>query len=505
MKNARRLILCAVPILFALFSVAMGKDANWDFLNYRWYTPYAFLQGRLLRDVLVAEHATFYNPLLELPFYLTATYLPAMGAGFLLALAASISFVPLTLLAEQCVSIENERRRFFVAAGIALCGLLGGGVLGQIGIVSWDLPLATPTVFALYLLLRNKAAAFDSPRLLCAAGLLAGVAPGLKLTAALYPLGMAIALLAMQGGLKTRLGRVFFFSIGAAISMALLGGYWMWQLYAAFGNPVFPYFNDAFHSPFAAAGGNRDGTFLPQGFVTALIFPFLFSANSLRVAEYHFRDIHIALAYALIALAIVAAPFRKKQQRAAWFLFIFAAVSFAAWEYMFAIYRYILPLELLSPLLIVLAVGCLNLPPRITVIAAVTVLVFAQCLISTGWNRKPWDRDYVSVQIPKFIQPKTMVLMTGNAPMGFVVPYLPEDSSVLRPGSYLADGNRFATILQQRIATATDPMAALFAPGDEMVTMQVLSAYGLAVDYGACAAVTSNVADPLRLCPVLRK
>ena len=246
MRVWRWLTIGGVPIAFAVFSVAMGQDANWDFLNYRWYTPYALLHHRLLTDILVSEHATFYNPLLELPFYLIATHAPALVAGFFLALAASISFVPMCFLAEQSLRIENPDRRFWIAAAIALCGLLGGGVLGQIGIVSWDVPLGTLTLFALYLLLRDEGAALRGPRqgkYLLLAGFLSGCAAGLKLTAAIYPLGMAVAILAVaQGRLKSRIGRVILFGIGGAIGMALLGGYWMVRLQAAFGNPILSLF-----------------------------------------------------------------------------------------------------------------------------------------------------------------------------------------------------------------------------------------------------------------------
>ncbi len=514
MKYLRLLVLIGVPVLAGLFSVVMGKDSNWDFLNYRWYAPYALLHGRLLTDVLVSEHATFYNPLLELPFFLIATHLPSIVAGFLVALAASIAFVPLCLLAEQSLSIENERHRFMAAAGIALSGLLGGGVLGQVGVVSWDLPLGTPTFLALYVLAKDGGKAITQPRevtRLLLAGLLAGSAAGLKLTAAVYPLGMALGLLiASRGNARSRVERTVLFGLGGAIGMALLGGYWMWRLQDAFGNPVFPYFNNLFKSPYAEVGGNRDATFLPHDALTALTFPFLFSANSRRVAEYHFRDVHIAGAYLFIVVALASLALRKVRAEGlvvrpvAWFLFAVAAISFAAWEYMFAIYRYILPLEMLSPLLMVLAIGCLPLPRKAVAAASTGMLVISLCLISVGWNRRPWAGDYVSVMLPHAIADNATVIMTGGAPMGFVVPSLPQGVTVLRAGSYLAIGDAFAGILHNRIAATKGPMLVLFAPGDEAATEKTLFDYRLASDFTRCEWVRSNVSEDLRLCPVER-
>src|SRR5246127_795743 len=81
------LFLAAVILAWAVFVVALGKDMSWDFRNYHWYIPYAFLNGRNGFDVSVAHQATYYNPFLDIPFYLLATHthswiaLAVMGAA----------------------------------------------------------------------------------------------------------------------------------------------------------------------------------------------------------------------------------------------------------------------------------------------------------------------------------------------------------------------------------------------------------------------------------------
>ena len=52
----------------------LGKDTSWDFRNYHWYAPYAFLNNRMGIDVAVAHQASYYNPFLDIPFYLLATH-----------------------------------------------------------------------------------------------------------------------------------------------------------------------------------------------------------------------------------------------------------------------------------------------------------------------------------------------------------------------------------------------------------------------------------------------
>src|SRR5665213_23538 len=74
--------LAPQEILFLLLVIAagsvlvlsLGKDQSWDFRNYHWYVPYAYLNHRMGFDIAVAHQATFYNPTLDIPFYLLATH-----------------------------------------------------------------------------------------------------------------------------------------------------------------------------------------------------------------------------------------------------------------------------------------------------------------------------------------------------------------------------------------------------------------------------------------------
>ena len=593
--NGRRCVLAGVPLLFALASVLAGKDANWDFLNYRWYDAWAFLHRRLETDVLVANHATFYNPLLELPFYLLATHVPAIIAGFCVALASTVIFVPLYLLSEEtlgglfnhynCYSINPlsptrgrgyedpaerssapvevgegdslqscavstqaqtptagpsptatkrwraksrsplpvgegiEKRQSFlriiISTLIGLAGLLGGGVLGQIGIISWDVPLGTLTLFALYLIVKNQAACLrfasrDSTRGLLLAGFLVGAAAGFKLTAAIYPVGLVTGIfLASRLPAARRLWQIVLFSAGVGGGMLVFGGYWMARLYAAFGNPFFPYFNGLFHSAYAAPGSNRDTTFLPHDGLTAVFFPYFFTANSHRVAEYEFRDIHIALLFTLLPVLLLARTWRKPavelaQPLAARFLLVSAAVSYIVWEALFSIYRYILPLEVLAPLLIVLAVALLPFSVRARVIMAAACLVLGLGAIKVDFNRRPWDAHYVVVQLPFAVPVDALVLMTGDGPMGYAATALPPSVPVLRVTSYLAQDNRFAERILREIHGQHGPFYALLPPDQKDVAKRALADYGLQLDPASCGQLTANIADPLLLCRVGR-
>src|SRR5689334_21439544 len=95
------LFLGGVILTWAVFVVILGKDTSWDFRNYHWYIPYAFLNGRLGFDIAVAHIATFYNPLVDVPYYLLAAHTPAWFAIGTMGAVQGANVIPLYLIARH--------------------------------------------------------------------------------------------------------------------------------------------------------------------------------------------------------------------------------------------------------------------------------------------------------------------------------------------------------------------------------------------------------------------
>ena len=107
--RARRMalwILCLAPFPFGLLALALGQDANWDLRNYHYYNAFAFLNDRYGQDILPSQTPYFYNPLLDVPFYLLATHVPARVAGFALGFVQGFNFLLLfgIFLPKLCTS-----------------------------------------------------------------------------------------------------------------------------------------------------------------------------------------------------------------------------------------------------------------------------------------------------------------------------------------------------------------------------------------------------------------
>jgi hypothetical protein len=505
------------PACFGVFNLLLGKDANWDFLNYHYYNAWAYLQQRLALDVAVAHHATYYNPLLDVPFFLGAQHLPAWVMGLLLAGVQGLNFTLLFWLSWIVLPVEPRRLRLEVALLVALAGMAGGGALGQLGVVSYDNVLGLGVLAALLIVAgqaRRICAGGLGSALACslAAGAMVGAAAGLKLTAALYCVGLCTALLALPATIGRRLLVAFGFGLGVLAAMALLALPWSLQLWERTGNPFFPYFNALFHSPLVSAEFNRDATFIPRTLFERSFFPFFFTADSLKVAEFHFRDMRLLMVFVLLPLGWLLCRRRRGAAAPAMapsparrYILAAAGFSYLVWLALFCIYRYLIPLEILAPLLIALCLDLLPIPPRGRLALLAIGLALSQLVAHSEFDqRRAWDTPYVAVRVPAIAHPATtLVLLSGAAPMGYALPSFPPGPAFLRIQSHITGGqppNGLDIAMRQRVAAHRGDLFALFAPWEETAARVALAQYGLDLAPEPCRYVSSNVAAPLKFC-----
>ena len=110
-RVALAIFLLAVPLGFGLATLALGMDANWDLRNYHYYNAYAWLTGREGYDILAAQAQTFFNPLIDVPFYLATQAWPARLVGFLLGTLQGLNVLPLYGIAYEALDIAERSLR----------------------------------------------------------------------------------------------------------------------------------------------------------------------------------------------------------------------------------------------------------------------------------------------------------------------------------------------------------------------------------------------------------
>jgi hypothetical protein len=283
------------------------------------------------------------------------------------------------------------------------------------------------------------------------------------------------------------------------------------------GNPLFPYFNQYFHSQLALAAPYRDLRFIPTHFWRALFFPVLFSIDWHVADDLGFQDIRVGIAYVLsIAAGLFVLIGRRSKDplissRAAAPVFAFTAVSYVAWLKAFAIYRYILCLEMLSPFLIAAAVGVLPMPRRSQYIL-LGVLFFGILLTARSdfIERAPLGDPYIEVALPPIPNPgKTMILMTGDAPLGFLAPAIPARIPLLRIDGWMLqprDGTLLTRQMKSRIAQHLRKKGSLFLIADAFDMTRAhdaLKDYDLAIDWAQCRLFDTSLVGAYQFCPIL--
>jgi hypothetical protein len=514
---AEYLFLAAVVLGWAVMVVTRGKDTSWDFRNYHWYIPYAFLNHRMGFDIAVAHQATYYNPFLDTPFYLLATHVQGWLALGILGAVQGASVIPIYLIGRSLLRVEHGQ---LVAAVLALISMLGSLNIYLAGSTYYDnvMSLFVLSSLALIIIKRGELATGSLTRgalITFVAALITGSAVGLKLPEAPFALGFAAALLMLPGDARHRTTRLVAGAVGGIAGFALFDGYWMAEMAHLTGNPIFPYFNEYFHSPLALAAPYRDMRFLPRSLEPQLLFPILFSLDWRVADDLPFRDFRVGAAYMLV---IVTLPFLLSARRRenelidpeiATALIVFAAVAYIAWLKMFAIYRYILLLEMLGPLLIVAAIGLWPVPARARLLTAAIVLLGVQAYAKAILPmRAPVTDPYIQVSLPPIPHPdRTMILMTGEAPLGYLAASLPPQIPVLRIDGWLIqpqDGSRLTAATRKRVAAFGGDFFVIADAGEILRSRDALAVYGLAMRPAECRNIETNLAGPYRFCPLSR-
>ncbi|PWC91067.1 hypothetical protein TSO5_20215 [Azospirillum sp. TSO5] len=517
--------LLLAPPAYGLLTLAFGMDANWDLRNYHWYNGYAMLTGRIGRDLLVAQMPSFYSPFLDVPFYWLATHLPARVAGFLWGTLQGINLSLLYLLASFCLRNVPNLKRTLVAVALAVMGGLGGGTLGLIGTTFQDNVVSLGVLGAAAVVAASLPGILDGRPLpsfvrVATAGLLAGAAMGLKNPTVIYAVGLCLGFLALPARPWRRLWLAFFFGIGVLVGLALGGGVWMAHLWHDYGNPVFPHMNHIFRSPFAAISDYVNVSFFPPGLWQRLFFPLVFTFRPLTVGEVPWFDLRVLALFVLVPVGFVCAVVgRSMGKRNDWltegpatrFLLTALSVTYALWVVMFCIYRYLVPLEMLAPLGLVMAVGLLPLARRLRIGLAVALLALVQVTVQPAdWGRVAWADKWVTAEVPPIEDADdTMVLMGGYWAISHVIPSFPPrvtfvriQSNFLQPDSV---GNGYLAIMKDKVASHRGPFLMLSTIPDTPGAAKAAELLGLRLDPQRCRPIPNNLGETLNLCAVDRK
>ena len=498
---------------FGSVALKRGPDADWDLRNYHLYAPYAALHGRLGFDIAPAQLQTTLNPTLDLLTY---------GLRWLLvdhtALFDILLIVPNALAALLAMRIglamlpPNTVLRTPLTALAAAFGATGVASYATLGTVMSDM---IPACLALAGLLAALSGIGGTPIMsrsgLLVSGALFGTASGLKLTMVPFCAGFAVALLlAPSYAPRERIRRATLVGASMATAFLLVAGPWAVVLLHYSGNPLFPFYNDIFHSKLLPPFRYEDPRFKAHGLLATVFYPFVWAFRpSEAVSELPIQDPRFAIAWCATVTTLAAAavaPDRTPEGRRSTFVGICLAAGFVAWEAQFSIFRYLGAQQALTGL-VALPLLRFFRSGQIWCVAGFAVVCTAvfTSTESPDWGRGDKHGPLLAVHLPPMEAGALVVTLDGSG-AAYLIPFADPairwvgvNNTLIQPGSK-------ARLAQQAEATIRQHQGPLYGIDDpalhDGVSTRTLAYYHLT--QANCAAIASNLdGNTLRLCRLI--
>jgi hypothetical protein len=409
-----------------------------------------------------------------------------------------------------------------------LIGTSGAGFISLLGVTTNDLINSIFVSGALLGLLRlgTSSGLPEQWHRFAWPGLLAGIGVGLKYTAIIFMPGLG--LIALITAIQRRsLGGIVTFGLGTALGFAGVAGHHMLTLWQLFGNPVFPLLNDIFQSPYYEAKSLSDHRFLPRDFFQIVAYPFYWAkTNNYVVSELPFRDWRCAIAYIAIvtgSLALIVRSVRGvgrdavAETKGLGLVFLFIVTSFSVWELNFGIYRYAVPLEMLTG---VVTMGTLiRLLPEGRPRMAIAILALIGSLSTTiylDWGRgehpsagiRParYEAKYIDIRVPPLPANSIVLVATGD-PVSYFIPFSePSAQFVGIENNFLelSQNNKFVEEINRLMRSPGRPKFILSVGDLESDKLNgILQYFDLRLTGVPCQAIRSNLEEEaLSLCEV---
>jgi hypothetical protein len=516
MSNKRQtvILLLVILIIGGLFSVYQGQPADFDFLNYHYYNGYGILHGRFGWDVVPARMQSFFNPYMDAFNYWTIQVIhqPKL-VGFLWGAISAIGLFFMLKIAFLLLDVADKFTQFFYIVIAAIIGISAPTVISQLGSPMNDAQSAAIVMLALWLLLKYFQQADNKHAIgyLIVAGLCLGVVSGLKLTCAIYAISAVLALLFSGVHWLRSVWLAFAFVLSIGVGFLMADGWWAWKLYHDYANPLFPFFNNIFHSPYYPDISARDQGYGAHGIWQAIIYPFyLLKANTLTteipMRDWRFATVLVlavvAIIYKLFASNLKEPKFNNAGSRQWRFIYLFFLFAYFIWVLEFGIYRYAIPLELLSGIIIV---ALFHRIYRFNKFKKTILLILTALMVGTtiypNFGHQPYGKTYLAVQGPALTD-NALVIETGPC-QSFVIPFFPVTTRFVDPTFPHFDQNALAA----RVIHSHQGSFYVLISSSTYWPMQKLQEQYDLVPAGPCQTYTTtiNAISSFKLCPLKRQ
>lgn len=261
-RHELSLVVLLAALALGAIPVVLGHiGLSWDALNHHVYLGWTAEHNRFDRDYLAASYQAYTFPYLYWPVYrLALGGASGVTAGIALAMIHVTAVPALWLLARACAPGEGWYHVAMRWLAVVLA-FASGVVLSFFDSTANDLMAAIPLVWAVALAFQpwdhHHPRWLTPQRAVLMSAFFAGVSVAFKLSNG--PLAVLLPLIwIMHGvGLRARLVLVIQAGFLGALGFLLTYGYWGAQLWAHFGNPIYPFYDGWFEPLRSATGWSR--------------------------------------------------------------------------------------------------------------------------------------------------------------------------------------------------------------------------------------------------------
>jgi len=356
-------------------------------------------------------------------------------------------------------------------------------------------------------------------RLLGAAGFVAGVGIGLKLVSAIYVLPLCLSLLILPLHWLNRFKLALLFGVSVSVGFFVTGGFWMYEVWRLFGNPLFPQYNHIFHGELAIFEQIKDDRFLPKTLFDKLFYPIIFTLNPYRAAELVYAQYSWLFAYiAVLGLLVARVWFfiRSDAIKRPWnletsYLLAFFCVSYFLWVNMFGIYRYLIVIELLIPLLLFVIITYIFRARKGSISALVFVAILTAVNLpgAPNWGRADWSDTLYRIEPSELdTGPEPAVVYLAGFPLAWIIPVLDIQTPFIQIVANFPVSEAYWQRAKMLAADRVGKRYVVFLLADEHEATRFAHAMvslGLSVDESSCDLITAylgSAKSEYRFCEV---
>jgi hypothetical protein len=290
---------------------------------------------------------------------------------------------------------------------------------------------------------------------------------------------------------------VVFAAAGVAGGL-LAGGYWGWQMWSRFANPVFPFLNNVFHSPWFAPESLRDFRWASRDWTEVIRVPANIALGLTEgLQEIGFRDLRYILLLLSAGLALVAVlrpgGSRRPLPPAGTVVVVGWTAAYIVWLAVFHYYRYFAAGEFLAPVAILALLRVVG--ERRLAVAWLAGAVAIVATTDTGhWGRIRWHDGPLRVAVPLRQPAAVLVDATG---VSFAAPFFPAGSRFF---GIAGTGPALERVIAGELGRHPGPFVRLCRDG---APPEPLEKFGL-VDEGRCETFRSGSRGRLWVCRLER-